>query len=294
MREPLERAARAPAGASPGRLAAARALPACIGNRALSAMAASSPPLPAGRGLVPAAALANATSPPNVSRPAEAEVEDDIELTTPPGTTTPAPAAPVIDATTRQQPASLQVKGSGAIEGSYGISDYWPVTNYWGADKTLGQFTEPLAGHTGWNMIGHKFQVVGRFSSICVAGGGTGQVTFKQEARITDTKGGTPGAWFDDMQYTDAGGGVHHWDPNAESGTDNGNGPGVRRTIAADKYAYTDPPAISYGPDTNTYRKLEFRIHLQPPPGSPDSEILRTATQEIEVKDGVPTVLQAP
>ena len=39
---------------------------------------------------------------------------------------------------------------------------------------------------------------------------------------------------------------------------------------------------------------LEFRIHLKPPPGSPDSEIVRTATQEIEVKDGVPNVLQSP
>ena len=96
------------------------------------------------------------------------------------------------------------------------------------------------------------------------------------------------------MHYTDASGAKHFWDPNSEVGTDAGNGPGVRRTVAADAYAYTDPPAISYGPETNTYRKLEFRIHLKPPPGSPDTELVRTATQEIEVKDGVPTVLQSP
>jgi hypothetical protein len=96
------------------------------------------------------------------------------------------------------------------------------------------------------------------------------------------------------MHYTDASNADHFWDPNSEVGTNTGNGPGVRRTIAADAYAYTDPPAISYGPDTDDYRKLEFRIHLKPPPGSPDSEIVKTATQEIEVKDGTPKVLQSP
>lgn len=270
---------------------------AAVGNRTLAALAATSPRLPRGRGLAGSGAARLAatllTSPPNSDHPAEDEVRDDAELTTPPGTTATAPPRPVIDATTRQQPAGLQVKDSGTIEGPYGISQYWPVTNYWGADTTLGEFNEPLAGHEGWRMIGHKFQTVGRFSSVC-ADSGTGVVTFLQEARITNTKGGTPGAWFDDMHYTDASGGQHFWDPNAESGTDNGNGPGVRRTVAADAYAYTDPPAISYGPSTNTYRKLDFRIHLKPPPGSPDHEIVRETTQEIEVKDGVPRVLQAP
>lgn len=260
-------------------------------------MAAAIPALPRGRGLGASGAAHLAarllSSPPNSQQPAEDAVEEGAELTTPPTGTTATPPQPVVDATTRQQPASLQVKNSGAIEGSYGISQYWPVTNYWGADKTLGEFTQPLAGHRGWHMIGHKFQVVGRFTSVC-AETGTGRVTFMQEARITDTKGGTPGSWFNDMHYTDASRADHFWDPNSEVGTDAGNGPGVRRTIAADAYAYTDPPAISYGPGTNTYRKLEFRIHLKPPPGSPDHELIRTATQEIEVKDGVPTVLQSP
>lgn len=270
MRAHASSAPRTPAATSPAPRAARPGLASAIGNRAMAQLC-SSPPSDA-----PPEAL-------------------ETELTTPGGAAPAAPAAPVIDATTRQIPYRLQVKGSGAIEGTYGISQYWPVTNYWGADNTLGEFTEPLAGYPGWKMIGHKFQVVGTFGSICVPGGGTGIVRFKQEARITNTKGGTPGPWFDDMHYTDAGGANHYWDPNLEAGAaEVGNGPGVRRTIAADKYAYTDPPAISYGPSTNTYRKLEFKIHLMPPAGSPDAEIVKEATQEIEVTNGVPTVLQAP
>jgi hypothetical protein len=298
MREQLQPVGRARRAATLRRSAApVGGLPAGVGNRAVAALAARTPTLPPGRGLesggVARLAARLLTSPPNSDQPAQDAVEEGAELTTPPTGVTPAPPQPVVDATTRQQPASLQVKSSGTIEGPYGISQYWPVTNYWGSDNTLGQFTEPLAGHSGWRMIGHKFQTVGRFSSVC-AEHGTGRVTFLQEARITNTKGGTPGPWFDDMHYTDASGGNHFWDPNSEVGTNAGNGPGVRRTVAADAYAYTDPPAISYGPATNTYRKLEFRIHLKPPPGSPDSEITRTATQEIEVKDGVPNVLQSP
>jgi hypothetical protein len=292
----------------------------------VAALAASSPRLPSGRGLgvsganriaariatsriatarmdtsrmdtsrmetSPIATARMATSPTNVRDPAQDEIDDEAELTTPPTSTTPTVPQPVIDSTTRQQPSILQIKSSGSIEGPFGISEYWPVTNYWGADKTLGEFKEPLAGNPGWFMLGHKFQTVGRFESVC-AESGTGRVTFVQEARITNTKGGTPGPWFDDMQYTDASGGVHHWDPNAEAGT-TGNGPGVRRTVAADAYAYTDPPAISFGPHTNTYRKLDFRIHLKPPAGSPDHEIVKETTQEIEVVDGVPSVKQSP
>jgi hypothetical protein len=282
------------AAAAPRRgIGLAGGLPASVGNRALAAMAATRPALPRGRGLLPGGALHLLTSPPNSDQPAEEAVDEGAELTTPAAGATVTPPQPVVDATTRQQPASLQVKSSGPIEGPYGIGQYWPVTGYWGDDKTLGKFDEPLAGRAGWHMLGHKFQTVGRFTSICTERG-TGRVTFLQEARITNTKGGTPGPWFDDMHYTDAWGGQHFWDPNSEVGTSAGKGPGVRRTVAADAYAYTDPPAISYGPHTNTYRKLEFRIHLKPPPGSPDSEIVRTATQEIEVEDGVPTVLQSP
>jgi hypothetical protein len=275
-----------------------RALPTAAGNRAISAIAQAAPAAARVRGLGgPGAARLAArllSSPPNSRDPAKDVLEEEAELTTPaPATTTPAPARPIIDASTRQRPASLQIRSSGAITGDYGISEYWPVTNYWGADKTLGEFNEPLAGQAGWKMLGHKFQTVGSFTSVC-AERGTGAVTFWQEARITNTKGGTAGDWFDDMHYTDASGGKHFWDPNTDVGSDAGNGPGVRRTVAADAYAYTDPPAISYGPDTDTYRKLEFRIHLKPPPGSPDSELVRTATQEIEVKKGVPTVLQSP
>jgi hypothetical protein len=263
----------------------------------MAALAATSPQLPRGRGLGPAGASRLAarllTSPPNSDTPAQDAAEDLAELTTPTTASTTTPAQPVVDASTRQQPATLRIKSSGAIEGSYGISQYWPVTNYWGADKTLGQFTEPLAGQRDWHMIGHKFQTIGSFTSVC-AEHGTGRVTFLQEARITNTKGGTPGPWFNDMHYTDASNADHFWDPNNEVGTNTANGPGVRRTIAVDAYAYTDPPAISYGPDTDTYRKLDFRIHLTPPPGSPDSEIVKTATQEIEVKDGTPRVLQSP
>ena len=193
-----------------------------------------------------------------------------------------------------QNPKALMVKGKGAIEGTFGISDYWPVTKYWGADKTLGAFDEPAAG--GWRMYGHKFQVVGQFTSGTTTTGTGGPVTFLQEARITNTKGGTPGAWFNDMDYTDASGGAHTWDPNAENGTTGAGGyPGVRRTISTTKYAYTDPPAIGYQPGTtDAYRKLEFRITLQAPPGSSKPSIVKQATQEIEIVKGKPTTLKAP
>jgi hypothetical protein len=238
------------------------------------------------------------TSPPDVPRPHEAAIEDGVDLTTPggdagsgSGSASPAPSAKPV-----QEPVSLTIKDSGAIEGSYGISKYWPVTKYWGADKTLGKFDEPVAGNAGWRMIGHKFQTVGEFKASTTTSGAGGGVTFLQEARITATKGGTAGAWFNDMDYTDSGGGVHAWDPNAEAGTNGAGGhKGVRRTVSTTKYAYTDPPALSYKTgETNTYRKLEFKIHLKPPPGASQPEIVKTATQEIEVKDGVPKVLQAP
>jgi hypothetical protein len=302
MREHIEQPGRGPGAAQeqqqPRRAGASAAgLPAGLGNRAMAALAATSPQLPRGRGLGAGGAARVAarllTSPPNSDTPAQDALEEGAELTTPTAGSTTTPTQPVVDATTRQQPAGLQIKSSGAIEGSYGISQYWPVTNYWGADKTLGEFTQPLAGQAGWHMLGHKFQTIGRFTSVCTEHG-TGRVTFLQEARLTNTKGGTPGPWFNDMHYTDASHANHYWDPNSEVGTNTGNGPGVRRTIAADAYAYTDPPAISYGPDTDTYRKLEFKIHLKPPSGSPDSEIVQTATQEIEVKDGTPKVLQSP
>lgn len=298
MREHVEDAGRvAGAPRQPRSTGQPAPLPAGVGNRAMATLAASSPALPPGRGLGPNGPARLAahllTSPPNSDTPADDAVEEGAELTTPTTGTTATPAQPVVDASTRQQPASLRIKSSGPIEGSYGISEYWPVTNYWGADKALGEFTQPLAGQRGWHMIGHKFQTIGRFTSVCTEHG-TGRVTFLQEARLTNTKGGTPGPWFNDMHYTDASNANHFWDPNSEVGTNTGNGPGVRRTITADAYAYTDPPAISYGPDTDTYRKLEFKIHLKPPPGSPDSEIVQTATQEIEVKDGTPKVLQSP
>jgi outer membrane protein OmpA-like peptidoglycan-associated protein len=198
----------------------------------------------------------------------------------------------------------LTLRGSGGIRGTFGISDYWPVTRYWGADKTLGEFDEP--GTDDWRMFGHKFQVIGRFSvgrsATRVAG-----ATFQQMARLTTTKGGTSGAWFDDMNYTDAGGGVHSWDPNAEAGTNGvGGAPGVRRTIATNQYAYTDPPAIGYqessfpwvgsAAGSNSYRKLEFDIHFRSSPSCPcgKRELTVKATQEIEVEDGDPNVLQRP
>jgi hypothetical protein len=190
----------------------------------------------------------------------------------------------------------LKVKGSGAISGSYGIDDYWPgVTRYWGANKTLGKF-DRSTGSGKWRMLGHKFQVVGRFSTKQSAKGGL--ATFQQQARLTTTKGGTAGAWFDDMNYTDAAGGDHHWDPNAEAGTTVKTGyPGVRRTIAKDKYAYTDPPAIGYEKGTtDTYRNLEFHIFFRSAPDCPctNKELDVTTAQEIEVKKGKPKVLKAP
>ncbi len=195
---------------------------------------------------------------------------------------------------------SLDMRSSGAIEGSYGISDYWPgVTAYWGADKTLGQFDEASSG--GWRLFGHKFQVIGRFDRVPTTGAG-GDATFQQEARLTTGTAppGTAGSWFDDMDYVDDGGGAHHWDPNAEAGTTVRSGyPGVRRTLASDTYAYTDPPAIGYQPGTtNTYRKLEFKIWFRSTPGCAcPSGILAIGlprVQEIQVTTGTPTVLKYP
>ena len=275
-----QQAARAAAPTTPPQ--SLRALASRIGNRGMGALLAQ-------------------TSPPNMADPGEVAPEEPIELTTPDGGTGTADAGAPADAGSGapapvpvQNPTSLTVKGTGALEGSYKVSQYWPVTKYWGTDDQLGKFDEPSSG--GWRMIGHKFQVIGQFTSGTTTTGAGGKVTFLQEARITNTKGGTAGAWFDDMDYTDAGGGKHTWDPNAEAGTTVKTGyPGVRRTLGTDKYAYTDPPAMGYRPGTtNAYRKLEFRIHLKPPPGSSGSEIIKTATQEIEIVNGVPTVLQAP
>lgn len=195
---------------------------------------------------------------------------------------------------------SLDMRSSGAIEGKYGISDYWPgVTAYWGADKTLGQFDEASSG--GWRLFGHKFQVIGRFDRVPMTGAG-GDATFQQEARLTTGTAppGTAGSWFDDMDYVDDGGGAHHWDPNAEAGTTVRSGyPGVRRTLASNTYAYTDPPAIGYQPGTtNTYRKLEFKIWFRSTPGCAcPSGILAIGlprVQEIQVTNGTPTVLKYP
>lgn len=273
-------------GARPPRPTAA--LAAAIGNRGMNALVAR----------LTASTPAAPTSPPSVDRPEDAAIEEGAELTTPDGGSDgyggTTPTAPSTWAVPVQNPKSLTIKGSGPIEGTFGISQYWPVTAYWGADKTLGKFDE--ASTSPWRMIGHKFQVIGEYTSGTTTAGAGGNVTFKQEARITSTKGGTAGAWFDDMDYTDAGGGKHHWDPNSDVGHSVRVGyPGVRRPIASDKYAYTDPPAMGYRPGTtNAYRKLEFRIHLKPPPGSSAAEIVKTATQEIEIVNGTPTVLQAP
>src|SRR5215831_7645865 len=88
-------------------------LPVGVGNRALAAMAAAIPALPRGRGLGASGAAHLAarllSSPPNSQQPAEDAVEEGAELTTPPTGTTATPPQPVVDATTRQQPASLQV-----------------------------------------------------------------------------------------------------------------------------------------------------------------------------------------
>jgi hypothetical protein len=191
---------------------------------------------------------------------------------------------------------SLDASGSGAIEGSYGINDYWPgVTPYWGAHKTLGNF-DTTSG--SGKLFGHKFQVVGKFKSS--TGAVAGEPTFKQMARLSvgTASPGTTGSWFDDMDYTDAGGVDHHWDPNAEAGTTVKTGyPGVRRTIATDKYSYTDPPAIYYEPGTtDTYRKLEFSICFNSPTGCscPVIQSCISRTQEIEVKKGVPSTLKSP
>jgi hypothetical protein len=195
---------------------------------------------------------------------------------------------------------SLVFLDSGAMQGTYGISDYWPgVTPYWGANSTLGQF-DVASATAGWKMIGHKFQVVGTFEKKESETGGI--ATFEQEARLTNgnskATAGSPGAWFNDMDYTDASGAHHAWGVNAEVGSTDANGyTGVRRTIAPDKYAYTDPPAISYQPGTtNTYRNLEFKIHFRSAPGCscPTPEIKLERSQEIEVVSGVPTVLKYP
>lgn len=270
-----------------------------IGNQGMNRL--RSEPHPTGRGMPPevAALLATSpTSPPRVGKPEElAAVEDGHALTNPPvsggSSTSTTPSTPAV---AMQEPDKLTVKGSGAIEGKFGISKYWPgVTKYWGTDKSLGKFDKKVAKST-WRMIGHKFQVVGKFTNGTTTTGTGGEVQFLQEARLTTTKGGTAGAWFNDMDYTDAGGGVHQWDPNAEAGTTGATGyTGVRKTIKKDKHAYTDPPAMAYEPGvTNDYRKLEFKIHLKPPPGSGKAEIIKYATQEIEIVKGKPKVLQAP
>jgi hypothetical protein len=189
----------------------------------------------------------------------------------------------------------LTLRTNGRIRGRYGVSDYWPgVTPYWGTDNSLGSFDEPSTGD--WKLYGHKFQVAGRFSvgrsATRVAG-----ARFTQNARLTTTKGGTAGAWFDDMNYVDAGGAHHNWDPNSDVGTTAaGAAPGVRRTIFFDEYAYTDPPAIAYTAGSNSYRKLEFDIHFRSSPGCPcgTRELTTSATQEIEVADGKVNVLQWP
>ena len=211
-------------------------------------------------------ALLAQTSPPNMAAPGEVAA-GGADRAPPPrnGGTGTADAGAPADAGSGapapvpvQNPTSLTVKGTGALEGSYKVSQYWPVTKYWGTDDQLGKFDEPSSG--GWRMIGHKFQVIGQFTSGTTTTGAGGKVTFLQEARITNTKGGTAGSWFDDMDYTDAGGGKHTWDPNAEAGTTVKTGyPGVRRTLGTDKYAYTDPPAMGYRPGTtNAYRKLRI------------------------------------
>jgi hypothetical protein len=307
-------------GASLGRRSkrpgSARALCSLVGNRGMNA--AHNAPLPAGRGMPPqlAAMLATSpaasTSPPRTGKAEElAAVEEGLHLTTPPEVTenplfeSPWSDNPLYDdtpaaATTPvavQDPDKLTVKGSGGIEGKFKISDYWPgVSVYWGSDRRLGKFDKKITGSPGWRMIGHKFQVVGRFKSGTTTTGAGGNVEFLQEARITTTKGGAAGPWFNDMDYTDASGGAHQWDPNAEAGTTGATGyAGVRRTIAKNKYAYTDPPALPYQPGvTNDYRKLEFKIHLKPPPGSGKPELIKFATQEIEIVKGKPKVLQAP
>jgi len=98
----------------------------------------------------------------------------------------------------------LVLHSSGAIEGTFGIDQYWPgVTPYWGSNTALGQFD--IAGAGGAHTLGHKFQMVGRFSrsSSRVS---PGDVSFQQMARLTvgAAAPGVVGAWFDDMDYVDA------------------------------------------------------------------------------------------
>ncbi len=192
----------------------------------------------------------------------------------------------------------LSFRSTGALQGAFGINQYWPtVTPYWGSNSSLGQF-DVAHSLAGWRYVGHKFQVVGRFSQQNAAA--TGRATFRQNARITSGTAapGTAGPWINDMNYVDAQGGHHAWDVNTEAGTNGpGGNPGVRRTIASDKYAYTDPPALPYQPGvTNSYRKLQFSIHFRSAPGCPCAHAERTAHryQEISIVNGVPTVLHAP
>ena len=305
----------APGGSVATRPRTARPLVSLIGNRGVNALLREGI---RGRGIpLEVAALAattprRASSPPTISHKPEeiAAVEDGLQLTNPPKVVNNPfyqstwQANPLFDPTSTppspvavQEPDKLTVKGRGSIEGKRGISEYWPgVTPYWGGDKTLGEFDKKVAGSPGWRMIGHKFQTIGRFTTGTTTAGAGGEVQFLQEARITTSKGGAAGAWFDDMDYTDAWGGAHNWDPNAEAGTNGPKGyPGVRRTIATNKVAYTDPPAMPYQPGvTNDYRKLEFRIHLKPPPGASKPEIIKYATQEIEIVNGKPKVLKKP
>ncbi len=222
------------------------------------------------------------------------------QLTAPPSAAPPSASGSPAPAAQYACVESLMMNSSGPIEGKFGINQYWTgVTPYWGSSTTLGKFD--IAGSGGWHTLGHKFQVVGTFSRGSAAGVAAGNATFQQRARLTvgtSASSATAGAWFDDMDYVDAGGGAHQWDPNAEAGTTARAGyPGVRRTIASNKYAYTDPPAISYQPGaTNTYRKLEFEISFRSSPGAPCSfySISMPRVQEIEVTNGVPKVIKFP
>jgi hypothetical protein len=291
--------------AAPTRASAAPAT-AAVGRRQATAIGPHPPDALAG--LLRSAVAERAATPPGASTspPSDAASQaaiargEDVELTSPVdwfrpgwrrifgGGAPPAPAAATV-----QRPVSLKIRSTGAIQGAFGIGDYWPgVTPYWGDDKQLGAFDELQGG--GGHMIGHKFQVVGEYETGTTTAGTGGPVLFEQLARLTNAKGDPPGPWFNDMAYTDAYGGVHAWEPNVEAGLSGPTGnPGVRRTLSTTEIAYTDPPAIGYGDDTSTYRKLEFKIRLIAPPGSTRGDIATTAAQEIEVVDGTPNVIQA-
>lgn len=174
---------------------------------------------------------------------------------------------------------SLTVKSSGKIVGSTSVGGYYPggAANYADGD-VLGTFNSG-------GLAGVKFQVIGKHHKGKASGG---DCQFNQDIQETDTKGGKPGPQHDDMRYTDAGGGVHNWDPNSSTGTSSGRGTGINQTINGSTTAYVDPPAMPTS--GNQYRKLDFTITYASDTsagcGCKTKQLTKLCTQEIEIVNG--------